>query len=157
MSGKLQFGLYDFEKYGYMSTPTPSLNGGLYTGEEFHRNAPHRNFPVSPDTTVYLNENLQNGNEVAPYEATVMYPPTRKGNSFVEWKGLTKYEGTKVNWGPHNIYCPSKSCGNDDANSTCICEDICPNTNTKYCNKHNCVKREKENKRAGMSKYYYVV
>jgi hypothetical protein len=38
---------YDFTRY--VPPPSPSLNGGLYTGEPFKTNAPYRNFPNKAD------------------------------------------------------------------------------------------------------------
>lgn len=146
---KLQFASYEFEKYGYTQPPEPSLNGGLYTGEPFQKGAPHANFPVTPDTTVYLQTNLQNGTE-APNEARYMYPPSRQGNSHVEWKGLNKYEGTAINSGPYNIYCGPCT----PQEKQCFCEDICPKDQTKLCNKENCVNKTPKNY---FSKYYYIV
>ena len=32
---QLNYGLYEFDKYGYMQPPPPKLNGGLYTGQPF--------------------------------------------------------------------------------------------------------------------------
>lgn len=37
-----------------LNLPPPSLNGGRYTGEAFHKDAPWRNFPALPDAG-YLN------------------------------------------------------------------------------------------------------
>jgi hypothetical protein len=145
-STKLQFADYEFEKFGYMKPPLPSLNGGLYTGEEFHHNAPYRNFPVSPDSTTYIHKNLPDD---TPEKARFMYPATRKGNSFSHWKGLKRYEGTAQNYGPHHIYCIP--CKNKPAK--CECDTLCPNAQTHLCNFKNCLKTKEPNM---FNKYYYL-
>ncbi len=150
MKQKLEFGNYDFEKVGYQPVPKPSLNGGLYMGETFYKDAPWANIHIDPDSTVYINENLKRGNE-PPYLAVWQYPPTRKGNSYSEWKGLKKYEGTRTNYGPYNIYCPPSCPPRPD---NCICDELCPNAQTELCNKNNCVDKKITN---GFSKYYYIV
>ena len=142
---KLNFANYEFEKFGYMQPPKPSLNGGLYTGEEFHRDAKYRNFPITPDATQYIHSNLPND---APFKSRYMYPATRKGNSFVEWKGLTKYEGTSQNNGPYNIYC--LPC--EPVSKKCDCSDLCPKDQTELCNKNNCINPSEPNM---FNKYYY--
>jgi hypothetical protein len=144
----LEFSTYDFEKTGYMPPPKPSLNGGLYSGEPFKDNAPWANIPVVPEATYMIHENLKRGNDVVPY-STVQYPATRKGNSFVEWKGIQKYEGSAVNYGPYNIYCTP--CKYEEPK--CYCEDICPQHHTRFCNDKKCVRKEKKEY---LSKYYYV-
>ena len=37
-----------------LNLPAPSFNGGRYTGQPFHKDAPWRNFPALPDAG-YLN------------------------------------------------------------------------------------------------------
>lgn len=141
----LAFSAYKFTDY--TPPPRPSLNGGLYTGEAF--NGPHGNVPVTPDTTTYLNENLPAD---APTAARYMYPPTRTGNSRVEWRGLKPWEGTPKNWGPHNIYCAPCT---PPEKAQCYCDEVCPKTQTPHCNKENCRARPAEPKR-WFSKYAYL-
>lgn len=143
---KMNFADYNFDKVGYIPPPPPSLNGGLYTGTPFQKNAPWANVPVVPDTTFILQNNLPKD---APFQAKYQYPPTRQGNSHVEWTGLQKYEGTAINSGPFEIYCaPCKP-----IEKKCYCDDICPKHQTKYCNKTNCVKHDTT---SGFHKYYYI-
>lgn len=143
---------YDFEKYGYQPVPPPSLNGGLYTGEPFYKDAPYANIHIDPDVTVYMHDNLLRGNN-PPAGARYQYPSTRRGNSYVEWRGLAQYKGTAVNWGPHNIYTPPEK----HAMKQCNCEDICPNQQTQFCNKDTCRLKKKVAQSPGSySKYYYV-
>jgi hypothetical protein len=137
MKGKLEFTEYDFESQGYQPVPKPSLNGGLYTGEPFHPNAPYGNIHIDPDVTEYMYNNLRRGNKPPP-NARLQYPATRSGNSYVEWRGLSRYEGTNVNWGPHNIYCAPVEVATV---RRCFCEDICPGRETSKCNKNNCMKK----------------
>lgn len=60
--------------------PPPSLNGGLYTGEEFMHNAPWRNHPSMPDASFAVQRNLQTANP--PPGATFQPPGTiRQGNN----------------------------------------------------------------------------
>lgn len=140
MSKKLGFMDYDFERYGYMEAPPPSLNGGLYTGEPFYQDAPYRNFPVSPDTNTYIEKNLKNGND-PPEHALHMLPPTRRGNSYVDWSSLQKYEGTVQNWGGFNMYCPALCIRPEQR---CHCDQVCPNQNYKHCNSKNCIRKKNE-------------
>jgi hypothetical protein len=42
--------------------PPPRVNGGLYTGKQFPSNAGWRNFPVKPDATFLVSENLKSAN-----------------------------------------------------------------------------------------------
>jgi hypothetical protein len=56
------------------------LNGGLYTGEPFRKDAPYRNFPAMPDAAYLLNVSLRSANP--PTEALYQPPGTiRPGNS----------------------------------------------------------------------------
>lgn len=93
---------------GYMKEPPRSLNGGLYTGEPFIKNAPYGNFPVIPNTDYMTNINLRSANP--PLEALYQYVGnTRPGNNFQENIGLINTmsaEGFNMN---HNFKCiPSK-------------------------------------------------
>lgn len=60
--------------------PGPALNGGLYTGTPFTRDAPWRNFPVEPEAGVYAFDNLRT---IAPAAALYMLPGggLRPGNN----------------------------------------------------------------------------
>lgn len=98
---KLQFSNYDFEKFGYQTAPGPSLNGGLYTGEPFEKGALHGNAAVTPEATYHLQTNLSKGN-TPPLGAQYQYPATRMGNSYVEWKGLKRLDGTNIFCAPCN-------------------------------------------------------
>jgi hypothetical protein len=147
----ISFAPYDFTKYE--PAPQPSLNGGLYSGEPFQRGAPWANFPVTPDTTTYVHENLQQGNDPPP-EARFQYPPTRQGNSEVRWLGLKRFEGTQQNWGPYNIYCPPCQ---SPKKRRCSCDDVCDSTANSKCNRKNCERSKTLGNNPNMfSKYYYV-
>ena len=69
------------------SIPPPKLNGGLYTGEAFLKNAPWGNIPVKPDVDYMTNINLRSANP--PTEAIYQYPgENRSGNNFQEMPGI---------------------------------------------------------------------
>ena len=86
---QLNYGLYEFEKYGYMEAPPPKLNGGLYTGEPF--NGAHGNYPVKPDAVYMTNENLRSAN--GPVEGLFHYPGNnRPGNNSQKMTGV-KHSG----------------------------------------------------------------
>jgi hypothetical protein len=145
---KLQFADYEFEKYGYMPPPEPSVCGGLFTGEDFPKDAPHRNFPLTPDTVVYLQQGLSIGNNV-PEKAMYMLPPTREGNSFVDWSSLQSYEGTAINHGPYNTYCAPITC----KEKQCYCDEVlCKEDANRYCNAENCINKTENTE---FVKYFY--
>lgn len=80
---------YDFEKTGYMPPPKPSLNGGLYTGKAFDKDAPWGNIPVTPDAPVYTHLNLRSSSMKPHPEAYYQYPGhTRPGNNFLQTPGV---------------------------------------------------------------------
>jgi hypothetical protein len=151
MSKKLQFYPYDFAKDGYMKVPPRALNGGLYTGESFYKDAPWGNVPIVPEATIHTNEGIAIGNPNVPKQARFQYHATRPGNSYVEWPGIKKYQGTRENPGPFNHGCyeceiPEKGCN---------CYDVCPlSGETPACNRNNCVN---EKPQESFSKYYYVL
>jgi hypothetical protein len=146
MSKQLQFSNYDFEKFGYMPAPPPSLNGGLYNGQPFYKDSPYRNFPREPDTTEYLQNGLPDD---APLKARYMYPPTRQGNSFVEWRGLNKYKGTQTNHGVFNLYCaPCQK-----VEKRVFCDDLCKEDQNEFSNYSNCIERKENN---DFDKYAYI-
>lgn len=66
---------------GPVPVPERAVNGGLYTGESFHKNAPWANVPVEPDA-VALAHNLRSANP--PPRAAEMLPSySRPGNNLV--------------------------------------------------------------------------
>ena len=66
-----------------MLPPPPSLNGGLYTGEPFMKDAPWRNFPATPDAGYLTNVNLLAGGNRPPWQALYHIPGggVRPGNN----------------------------------------------------------------------------
>jgi len=76
----------------YSPIPPRSLNGGLYTGEPFLKNAPWRNFPYVPSADAIMQEQLKSANP--PPGAQVLYPSgnTRPGNNRIEKKGIVIYD-----------------------------------------------------------------
>ena len=90
-----------------MIPPSP-LNGGLYTGEPFARDAPWRNFPVVP-CTAYLNHyNLRSAQPPiqAIYQTGAYVRPGNNSSDYnecpVTWN--TKFTGDQ-NFGPFDIMC----------------------------------------------------
>lgn len=67
--------------------PAPSLNGGLYTGEPFLKNAPWANVPVLPDASYMIHYNLRSANP--PPGAIYHYPGgQRPGNNTTVMYGV---------------------------------------------------------------------
>jgi hypothetical protein len=98
----LSFGIYDFDKYGYVTAPVPKLNGGLYSGEPFAEGASYASVPVVADVDNMMYHNLASANSVS--EARLHYPSNnRPGNSMQEMPGLRRYSAK------HNILCISDS------------------------------------------------
>ena len=76
--------------------PARELNGGLYTGEPFQRDAPWANVPVIPDAAYMTHFNLKSANP--PTEALYQYPgSTRPGNNTLVMYGVEKSKG------PYNL------------------------------------------------------
>ena len=74
-------------KVAFVPPPKPDLNGGLYTGEPFHKNAPYGNVPVIPDTGYLIHYNLRSANPPVP--ALYQYPGgNRPGNNYQPMTGL---------------------------------------------------------------------
>lgn len=88
---------------GYVAPPSRALNGGLYTGEPFVKNAPWANVPVIPDTDYMTHVNLRSANP--PLKALFQYPGnTRPGNNFQENIGHIPYEDKAFDK-PYNFTC----------------------------------------------------
>lgn len=51
----------------YVPPPPASHNGGLYAGEPFEKDAPWRNFPVTPDAGFFNFTNLPNAPLIAQH------------------------------------------------------------------------------------------
>ena len=99
-NSSLNYGMYEFEKYGYMKPPKPRLNGGHYIGEEFEENAEYGTVPVVSDVGYMMFENLKSAK--GPDESRFHYPGyTRPGNNVQEMPGVIKYSNN------HNIKCIS--------------------------------------------------
>ena len=99
-NSSLNYGIYDFEKYGYMKPPQPKLNGGLYTGEEFNKDSDYGNVKVIADVDYLMYENLKSAK--GPDEGRFHYPgSTRPGNNVQLMPGLVEYSNH------HSIKCVS--------------------------------------------------
>lgn len=125
---------YKQDKVGYIKPPKPSLNGGLYTGEEFKKNASYRNFPNEPDS-VYLNTYaLKSANP--PPGVEFQFPDTfRPGNNLPN----TQLIGLSVFDNKHSIVCTHtplfKNCSCSKS-SECECVACNNKKNNLGFNKH---------------------
>lgn len=67
----------------------PPLNGGLYTGEPFEKNAPWGNIPINPDVDYLIPIGLSLGNP--PKDAFCQFPGTmRPGNNYQNMQPCVK-------------------------------------------------------------------
>lgn len=82
----LGWGEYNFDSNRYAKIPPAPLNGGLYTGEPFKKNAPYANIPVVPDEGYMTNYNLRSANP--PLEALYQYNNFRPGNNIFGTPGI---------------------------------------------------------------------
>lgn len=84
----------EVSQLNYVPPPKPSLNGGLYTGQPFQKDAPWANIPVIPDVDYMTNVNLRSANP--PPRALYQYPGnTRPGNNYQANTGLKEYTGDR--------------------------------------------------------------
>ena len=105
----------------YVPPPPRALNGGLYTGEPFAKDAPWANVPVVPDVDYMTNVNLRSAHP--PTQALYQYPGnTRPGNNFQANTGLQQYTGDRGFTAPYNFSCIP--CANMKENVTCKCKNI---------------------------------
>lgn len=91
---------YNADNRSHVPPPKPSLNGGLFTGEAFLKDAPYRNFPVKPDAVHMVANNLSSANP--PPGAQSQFPDGfRPGNNmpFTNDIALKKYSDS------HSIIC----------------------------------------------------
>lgn len=89
----------------HVPPPPRSLNGGLFTGEPFAKDAPWGNVPVIPDVDYMTNVNLRSANP--PPGAVFQYPGNmRPGNNFQKNTGLNPFTG-KSGDQPYNFSCVS--------------------------------------------------
>ena len=88
----LSYGVYDFNKYGYVMAPPPKLNGGLYGGQPFASRS-YGNNPVIMDTTHIMRNTMRSAGGLSE---TRMHLPdhTRGGNNLTDMSGLTQYSST---------------------------------------------------------------
>ena len=79
------------QEWEYAKPPPPRVNGGWYTGAQFPKGAPWRNFTVVPDVP-FLNANLNSARP--PPGAEQQYPGSyRPGNNAQSMPGVVKYNG----------------------------------------------------------------
>ena len=78
------------EDWSYQQPPTPSVNGGWYTGATFPKNAPWRNINVTPDVSFMIHSNLRSAKP--PLMALNQYPGSyRPGNNAPSMIGVIPY------------------------------------------------------------------
>lgn len=95
------FAAYDSSKP--IPPPMPKLNGGLYTGEPFAKDAPYANVPVLADAGYMTHYNLASA--LPPPDATLQYPGgPRPGNNFQPMPSIEKAPG------PYGLWCASGPC-----------------------------------------------
>tara|TARA_B110000259_G_scaffold188082_1_gene244838 strand:+ start:94 stop:480 length:387 start_codon:yes stop_codon:yes gene_type:complete len=123
-NSSLQYGNYEFEKYGYSKVPTPKLNGGWFTGEKFNENLGHGTVKVVPEIDYIMYENLKSARGVD--ESRFHYPGyTRPGNNKQENSGVVKYSNK------HNMKCISNKAIRKSIQE--MMDDLQPyDPNTKY-------------------------
>ena len=93
---------YNADLQSYVSYPKPSLNGGLFTGEAFHKDAPYANFPNKAEAVHLHTSTLTSAGP--PPGAQQQFPDTfRPGNNMplTDTIMLAKYKPT------HAIMCPN--------------------------------------------------
>ena len=74
------FATYNEDQMSYVPPANKSLNGGLYTGEAFAKDAAYRNFPTPPDSVSLITNNLSSANP--PPGAQQQFPGVfRPGNN----------------------------------------------------------------------------
>lgn len=78
----LDYGNYEFEKYGYMPPSKPMHNGGWYSGESFALGAPYATVATVADTEPLMTDTIRIGNQVN--EAHFHRSGERPGNNYVK-------------------------------------------------------------------------
>ena len=77
-------------KSTYSAIPPRALNGGLYTGEPFQKDAPWRNFPAVPDAGYLTHVNLRSA-QPPPGATTQFSAGLRPGNNEPRLPGVQVY------------------------------------------------------------------
>ena len=114
----------------------PPLNGGLYTGEPFQKDAPWRAFPVLPMGAWMNNVNLRSANP--PLQALfVVDSQVRPGNNSTDTpsvSGIARFTGDKK-FGPFSsILCmPCIKKVECNCEFECPCKELCCDNKTEKC------------------------
>lgn len=84
--------------------PPPALNGGLYTGQHFVKDAPWATVPVRPTSAFMTHMNLRSANPPvhALFQLQAGYRPGN--NSDDPMPGVVRFKGDQ-NFGPFNFMC----------------------------------------------------
>lgn len=108
-----------------LGIPPRALNGGLYTGEPFKKDAPWGNVPVIPDAGFMVHYNLRSANP--PQSALYQYPGTeRPGNNTAVFPGVGQW-----NDGKYGLACIKKEPVVMSHGRTCQCRN-CSMAQTQY-------------------------
>ena len=94
-----------YEVNPWSPVPHPKLNGGLYTGEPFMKDAPWATIPVKPTWAYMTNQNLRSSS-IVPVSGLFQMPVNyRPGNNSDDgMPGLGDFVGDE-NFGPFNFKC----------------------------------------------------
>jgi hypothetical protein len=91
--------------------PKRALNGGLYTGEPFAKDAQYANIPVLPFSAYWANENLKSVTNAPQQAFFQMQAGFRPGNnSDPNIPGIEYIGGDFKTFGPINGYCVPAIC-----------------------------------------------
>lgn len=110
--------------YKKLGIPPPALNGGLFTGEPFKKDAPYANIPIVPDAGYMIHYALRSANP--PVEALYQYPGGfRPGNNTPIMPGVQKYKD-----GRYGVLCVNIPRKRSEVN--CKCPKCVKHSFTKY-------------------------
>jgi hypothetical protein len=94
-----------YEYNPWSPIPPPKLNGGLYTGEPFMKDAPWGNTYVRPTSSYMINQNLRSSS-IVPVSGLFQMPVNyRPGNNTCDNPmGISDFIGDE-SFGPFNFKC----------------------------------------------------
>lgn len=98
---------YDIIKDASSPIPERALNGGLYTGEPFAKDAEYRNFPSEPTSATQNHVNLRSANPpfLALYHMQVGYRPGNNTDPEIPDTGNKTF---KAEYTPYTLPCINK-------------------------------------------------
>jgi hypothetical protein len=133
---------YDYVNYKPIGVPQRKLNGGLYTGEPFAKDALYANVPVLPAAAYWANENLKSSVNVPQQAFYQLQGDFRPGNNSTdpimpELENIPNLNGKCI-----NAICENKGYIND-LNSSCV--------------KNNCTNKKIAPSPYGLESYIYKI